>query len=101
MDVASAVDLQPGKGDAPAARKLLQTADTTVVAFRFGPGQRLLQHTCAHAIVLTCAEGSVQFSAEERTETLVPGGVIRVDPRVPHAVDAPDGALLFVTMLVR
>ena len=98
MDWADATDLTP-KADRPGVRRLLKTADTTVVAFAFGPGQGLREHTAAHPILLTCASGAVDFEAAGEVRRLANGQVIRLDARVPHAVHAPDGALMLLTML--
>ena len=98
MDWADATDLQPAEKK-PGVRRLLKTDDTTVVAFAFGAGQELREHTAAHAILLTCARGTITFTAQGESRRLAAGQVIRLDARVPHAVTADEDALMLLTML--
>lgn len=98
MEWADATDLTP-HADRPGVRRLLKTDDTTVVAFAFGPGQGLREHTAAHPILLTCARGAIEFEAASEVRSLAAGQVIRLDARVPHAVRATEDALMLLTML--
>lgn len=98
MDWADGADLSPA-AKKPGVRRLLKTDDTTVVAFAFAAGQELREHTAAHAILITCARGRISFTAQDRTEQVGPGKVLRLDARVPHAVVADEEALMLLTML--
>lgn len=98
MQTADGTDLEP-RADRPGVRKLLQAEDTTVVAFAFGAGHELREHTAAHPILVTCARGEVDFEAEGTVARISPGAVLRLDARVPHAVRAPEPALMILTML--
>lgn len=98
MDYADGTDTEP-RGVRPGVNKLIQTDDTTVVAFAFDVGGELREHTAAHPILITCARGAVEFDAEGQTRRIAPGIVLRLDARVPHAVRATEPALMMLTML--
>ena len=78
---------------------MLKEDGSRVVLFAFAAGQVLTEHTAAMPVLLTALEGELRITADGRTDTLVPGGVIHLDTRVPHAVEAVTDATLALTMI--
>jgi len=85
------VEVQP---ESTVSRTVLKEDGTRVVLFGFAAGQVLTEHTAAMPVLLTVLEGELRITADGRTDTLVPGGVIHLDTRVPHAVEAVTDAIL-------
>lgn len=98
MEWADATALTPGPRR-PGVKRLIRTDDTTVIAFAFAAGQEWSEHTAAHPILLTCARGSLTFTAHGESRQVAAGQVLRLDARVPHAVVADEDTLMLLTML--
>lgn len=95
-DVTELVQVQPG---ATVSRTVLRAAGVRVVMFAFDVGQELTEHTAAMPVLLQVLEGRLGITADGRTEELLPGGLMHLDTRVPHAVFAHEPSLLVLTML--
>ena len=95
-DVTELVQVQPG---ATVSRTILRAAGVRVVMFSFDVGQELTEHTAAMPVLLQVLEGRLGITADGRTEDLVPGGLMHLDARVPHAVFAHRPSLLLLTMV--
>jgi len=94
--LANLVEVQP---ESTVSRTVLKEDGTRVVLFGFAAGQVLTEHTAAMPVLLAVIEGELRVTADGRTDTLVPGGVIHLDTRVPHAVEAVTDAILALTMI--
>ena len=90
------VQVQPA---ATVSRTVLRAAGVRVVMFSFDVGQELTEHTAAMPVLLQVLEGRLAITANGRTEELLPGGLIHLDARLPHAVLAHEPSLLVLTML--
>ena len=95
-DLTELVKVQP---EASVSRTVLRAAGVRVVMFAFDAGQELTEHTAALPVLLQVLEGRLAITADGRTEELLPGGLMHLDTRVPHAVLAHEPSLLVLTML--
>ncbi|MES2305320.1 MAG: hypothetical protein V4558_07425 [Gemmatimonadota bacterium] len=67
----------------------------------FGPWQRLPTHRNASRILITAVRGSGSFSLSDGTAAaLNTGGIVQVDPDVPHAVAAGEDGLEITVHLI-
>ncbi|MEO5797820.1 MAG: hypothetical protein ABIZ70_08025 [Gemmatimonadales bacterium] len=67
----------------------------------FGPWQRLPSHRNASRLLITAIRGSGSFSLSDGTAApLNSGGIVQVDPDVPHAVAAGEDGLEITVHLI-
>lgn len=95
-DIASLVNVAP---EATVSRTVLTGDGARLILFSFDKGQELGEHTAAMPVLLQVLDGHLQVSAAGRTESLVPGGVVHLPARLPHAVLALEPSRLLLTML--
>lgn len=95
-DVASLVELQL---EATVSRTVLQAEGARIVLFSFDAGQVLTEHTAAVPVLLQVLDGHLRITADGRTVDLLPGGLVHLAARLPHAVEAVEPSLLQLTML--
>lgn len=95
-DLRELVTVQP---EATVSRTVFRSAGARVVMFAFDTGQELTEHTAAMPVLLQVLSGRLAITADGRTEDLVPGGLMHLDTRVPHAVYAHEPSILMLTML--
>lgn len=95
-DVASLVAVAP---DSTVSRTVLKAEGARLVLFAFDTGQELTEHTAAVPVLLQALDGSFEITAAGRTVMLLPGGVIHLGTRTPHAVLATEPSRLLLTML--
>ncbi|MEJ6019456.1 cupin domain-containing protein [Corynebacterium sp. H113] len=81
-------------GDYAVAKRVTTSDGATIVVFRFGPEQRLLEHHAPHAITVQTIEGAVDFTIGNRTEELQPGTVLYVPAGIKHSVQSKHGAIM-------
>jgi quercetin dioxygenase-like cupin family protein len=96
QDVASLVDVAP---DSTVSRTVLKAEGARIVLFSFDAGQELTEHTAAVPVLLQALDGRFEITAAGRTVSLVPGDVIHLGTRTPHAVVALEPSRLLLTML--
>lgn len=85
--------------EATVSRTALRAAGARVVLFAFDEGQELTEHTAAMPVLLQVLAGRLSITADGRTEDLIPGGLMHLGTRVPHAVLAREPSTLVLTML--
>lgn len=95
-DVAALVDIQPSS---TVSRTVLTADGARLVLFAFDAGEQLSEHTAAMPVILQALQGHLRITADGRTVDLRPGGVIHLDNRLPHAVDAVEPSKLALLML--
>jgi quercetin dioxygenase-like cupin family protein len=95
-DVASLVEVAP---DSTVSRTVLKADGARLVLFSFDAGQELTEHTAAVPVLLQALDGEFEITADGRTVALVPGGLIHLGARLPHAVAARVPSRLLLTML--
>ena len=85
--------------DSTVSRTVLKADGARLVLFSFDTGQELSEHTAAVPVLLQVLDGRLTVSAAGRSVELVPGGVIHLPARLPHAVRADEPSRLLLTML--
>jgi quercetin dioxygenase-like cupin family protein len=95
-DLGELIVVQP---EATVSRTGFKADGVRVILFAFDTGQELTEHTAAMPVLLQVIAGRLRITADGRTETLVPGGLMHLDARVPHAVYAEEPSKLVLTML--
>lgn len=97
--IANLTELIRVQSEATVSRTVLHASGVRVVMFAFDVGQELTEHTAAMPVLLQVLKGRLGITADGRTEELLPGGLMHLDTRVPHAVFAHEPSLLALTML--
>ena len=64
-------------------------------------GKTAPDHKASGAITIQCLEGTVEFEAHGRTQTLHAGSMVYLSDAEPHAVKALEDSSLLVTILLR
>ncbi|MDE0573387.1 cupin domain-containing protein [Demequina sp. B12] len=95
-DLADLVTVQP---ESTVSRTVLKAEGSRIVLFAFDQGQVLTEHTAAMPVLLVVLEGRLAITADGRTDELLPGGVIHLTTRLPHAVEAREPSKLALIML--
>lgn len=95
-DLAGLIEVQT---EATVSRTAFRADGVRVVLFGFDTGQELTEHTAAMPVLLQVLKGRLSITADGRTDDLVPGGLMHLDTRVPHAVYAHEPSKLMLTML--
>jgi quercetin dioxygenase-like cupin family protein len=86
--------------DKPRAQNVLKAPGAHVVAFQFGSGQELHEHTAAPPVLIQALAGHLRLSHAEEEVELRPGDLLHLPARVPHSVVALEDSTLTVTILV-
>lgn len=90
------VEIEAGKR----ASKLALSGDAArVLVFAFDAGAELTEHSAPGPILVQGLTGHLEFSTDEETVELRPGGMLHLDARVPHAVRALEPSKMLLTML--
>lgn len=95
-DMGALVEVQT---DATVSRTILRAEGVKVVMFAFDTGQVLTEHTAAWPVLLTVVEGRLRVTADDRDVELLPGGVVHLQTRLPHAVEALAPTKMALVML--
>jgi len=95
-DLSSLVEVAP---DSTVSRTVLKADGARLVLFSFDAGQELSEHTAAMPVLLQVLDGRLTISAAGRSVELLPGGVVHLPARLPHAVLALTASRLLLTML--
>ena len=85
--------------DATVSRTVLQAEGVRLVLFAFDAGPELREHTAAVPVLLQVLDGRLQVASGELDVVLVPGGVVHLPARAPHAVVALEPSRMLLTML--
>lgn len=95
-DIIAAAEVVP---DGTLSRTILDAEGVRLVLFSFDTGQELREHTAAVPVLMQALDGEFAVTADGRTVTLSPGGVLHLGARVPHAVTTLAAGRLLLTML--
>jgi quercetin dioxygenase-like cupin family protein len=95
-DLGALVTVQP---ESTVSRTVLRADGARIVLFGFDAGQVLTEHTAAMPVLLQALDGHFRIGAGGRTVDLRPGGVVHLDTRLPHTVEAVEPSRLVLTML--
>lgn len=81
------------------SRTVLKAEGVRVVVFGFDASQVLTEHTAAMPVVLQTVRGHLRITADGRTVDLLPGDLLHLRTREPHAVEAVEPSILSLTMI--
>ena len=99
LSVPALIDYVSVQPESTVSRTVLKADGARIVLFAFDQGQVLTEHTAAMPVLLQTLSGVLRITASGQSVDLVPGGVIHLDAREPHAVDAIEASVLQLTML--
>jgi quercetin dioxygenase-like cupin family protein len=81
---------------------LIRTDHLEVFRYALPAGKSVQEHTSAGLMIVQCLEGSVEFTALGRTQTLKTGDMLYLADDEPHSLKAlADSSLLVTIMLHR
>ena len=79
-----------------ASRTLYRYGPVTVAMFAFRAGAELPAHTADAVVTIQCLRGSVQVSADDDLFSIKAHDLVRLEPKVFHAVHAESTAVIVV-----
>ena len=85
--------------DATVSRTVLKAEGARIVLFSFDAGQELSEHTAAMPVLIHLIDGRLRVTGGDETVELVPGGVVHLTTRLPHAIVALEPSRMVLTML--
>ena len=82
------------------ASRILAKADGgNVTLFAFDAGQGLTEHSSPFEALVMVVEGALMLTRGGTPVRATPGTIVRMPANVPHAVEAPEPAVMVLTML--
>jgi quercetin dioxygenase-like cupin family protein len=96
-DVRSLVPVEQGRVK-PVS--VLKATGANVVVFALDAGTELREHSSQHPVLLQVLDGTVTVQLDGQTIDLAPGGLLHIEPTVPHSVTATGEARLQLTVLM-
>lgn len=97
--MADVAELAPVQPESTVSRTVLKADGTRVVLFAFDAGQVLTEHTAAMPVLLQVLDGRLRIGGGGEFVELTPGGLVHLDTRLPHSVEALEPSRLLLTML--
>jgi len=85
--------------DATVSRTVLKAEGARIVLFSFDAGQELSEHTAAMPVLIHLIDGRLRVTGGDQTVELLPGGVVHLTTRLPHAIVAEEPSRMVLTML--
>ena len=67
---------------------VLNTPDVRIIVLAFAAGHILKQHAAPFTLLMQALDGHLLVTSDGQELDLRPGGLIRMDPRLPHSVQA-------------
>jgi quercetin dioxygenase-like cupin family protein len=83
-----------------ATRVLVKSATLEVIRLVVPTGKEIPEHKAPGDITVQCLEGAVDFTAEGRTQRLVPGQLLYLAAGAAHALRGVEDASVLVTILL-
>jgi quercetin dioxygenase-like cupin family protein len=78
---------------------VLNTPDVRVIVLAFSAGHILKQHAAPFTLLMQALDGHLLVTSDGQELDLRPGGIIRMDPRLPHSVQAYVASRLMLTLI--
>lgn len=78
------------------SQALLTAPGLRATLFRFAAAQELSEHTSTARVLVQVVEGRAEFTLGGETRFVVPGELLHLPPRLPHAVRAVEALTLLV-----
>jgi quercetin dioxygenase-like cupin family protein len=79
---------------------LVKSTSLEVIRLVVPAGKDIPEHTAPGDITVQCLEGAVDFTAEGRTQQLVPGQLLYLAAGAPHSLRGIQNASVLVTILL-
>jgi quercetin dioxygenase-like cupin family protein len=96
-DIRPMAQVKPG-GVMPVS--VLKSTGANVVVFAFDAGLTLREHTAQLPALIQVLEGEVVVTVDGHDIPLRPGGILHIEPHVPHSVHAANEARVQLTVLL-
>ncbi len=77
----------------------LKSPDVRIVMLTFPAGYVMKEHSAPKTLLMQSLDGRMTVTVGDEATTLVPGGLIRMDPLVRHQVEAHEDARLMLTLI--
>ena len=78
---------------------VLNTPDVRIIVLAFAAGHILKQHAAPFTLLMQALDGHLLVTSNGQELDLRPGGLIRMDPRLPHSVQAYVDSRLMLTLI--
>jgi len=78
----------------------LKTEHLELMRLVLQAGKSMPEHWVEGDVTLQCLEGSVELEAHGRRQTLGPGQMVYLAPKVPHALHARENTSVLMTVLL-
>lgn len=95
-NLAAQIDYSDGS---TVSKTVMRAEGVNIVLFSFAAGEELSEHTAAMSVIVEALEGQLEITAEGRTVTLNPGGIVHFTTRLPHAVRAVEASKMALYMI--
>ena len=79
---------------------LVKSAAVEVIRLVVSAGKDIPEHKAPGDITVQCLEGAVDFTAEGRTQRLVPGQLLYLAAGAPHSLHGVQDSSVLVTILL-
>ncbi len=86
------------KENAPSVQIIAQSGHARYVLFSLRAGQGLREHRTSSQISVQILSGQLDFTAQDKTETLNPGQLLLLEADIPHALTAQTDAVMLLIM---
>jgi len=79
---------------------LVKTDDLELIRLVLPAGKEIPMHQAPGEITVQCLEGRISFTAESKTQELMPGQLLYLRAGEPHALKAIEDSSVLVTILL-
>jgi quercetin dioxygenase-like cupin family protein len=97
-DVAALLDTLPVEAGAVCSTRVYKAPDVTLVRLSMDTGTVMKEHIAQSPLLVTVLDGQVALEVGGERVELRSGGVVHIDARVPHAVEAIVPSHLLLTL---
>ena len=97
--LADLFDLAPVPQSGLGHSTVLSAPDVRVIVLAFSAGHILKQHAAPFTLLMQALDGHLLVTSNGEEMDLRPGGLIRMDPKLPHSVEAYVDSRLQLTLI--
>jgi quercetin dioxygenase-like cupin family protein len=88
------------KFDGSASHAFLKTDHIELMRLVLAAGKSMPEHWVEGEVTLQCLEGAFDLEAHGRRQTVQPGQMVYLGPKVPHALHARENTSVLMTVLL-
>ncbi|MEO6827753.1 MAG: cupin domain-containing protein [Microbacteriaceae bacterium] len=99
-NLAGLTELVPINPAKLATKRVLEAPGARIVLIGFDAGQELREHTAGAPILIQVLTGAVEIAVGGTAREYLPGGLIHIAARVPHALVAREPSHVLLTLLI-